>query len=351
MNIDFHWPWMIWLLLVPILVRYLWVRTGEDAERNLPGRQQTLLHPGLEALRRSFHARAPRTPIAGRLYQLLLWSLWVLLTLAMMRPQWLESYSETHVQGYDLMLVVDASRSMTAEDFSQMGRSINRMAVLKGVLDRFVANRMGDRVGFILFGTQAYVLSPLTYDLVAVRQQLLDLQPGVAGDGTAIGDGLGLAVKKLRERPPGSRVVLLISDGVNDSGQIPPLAAAQLAQQEGVRVYAIGVGSHEQNVRLLAPDYQSYEIGSNLVPDEALMRQIAEMTGGAYYRATDSQALDQIAEHINTLEKTEAETRSLMIPHALFQWPLGLALLLYLLLGLFPDGRPRVRLARGGQRP
>ncbi len=345
MLFSFASPWMALLLPLPLLVRLFWVR--RDASPGATEEQrETLLHPGLDHLTESFNARRPRAAVGSRIHAALLGLLWLALTLAMMQPQWLEPYTESRTEGYDLMLVVDTSRSMTAEDFSRGGRPISRMAVLKGTMDEFIAHRTGDRIGLIVFGHQSYVLSPLTYDLEAVRLQLDDIAPGIAGDGTAIGDGLGLAVKKLRERPPGSRVVLLISDGQNDGGLLPPIEAARLAAHEGVRIYAIGVGSTDERVRLLAPDYRSYEFATDLVPDEPLMRRIAEATGGAYFRATDGTALDNIYARIDQLEKTRAESRTVLIPHPLYHWPLGLALLTLLALGLFPDGRLRQRLRR-----
>jgi Ca-activated chloride channel family protein len=335
---------MALLLLLPLLVRLLWLRREAQPQASEEQRD-TLFHPGLDHLGASFSARRPRAAISSRLHAALLALLWLALTLAMMRPQWLEPYTESRTEGYDLMLAVDTSRSMTAEDFSRGGRPISRMAVLKGTMDEFIANRQGDRIGLIVFGQQSFVLSPLTYDLGAVRLQLDDVAPGIAGDGTAIGDGLGLAVKKLRERPPGSRVLVLITDGQNDGGLIPPMEAARLAAHEGVRIYAIGVGSTEEQVRLLASDYRSYEYATDLTIDEQLLQRIAEVTGGAYFRATDSNALQDIYARIDQLEKTRAESRTVLIPHPLYQWPLALALLALLLLGLFPDGRLR-RIAR-----
>ncbi|QFY89956.1 VWA domain-containing protein [Magnetovirga frankeli] len=344
MNLHFHWPWLAWLLLLPLLVRYLWPRVVADVEEQQPGRQQTLLNPSLTHLRASFGGRTPSTSVASRLHQLLLWGLWTCLCLALMQPQWLEPYTESRTEGYDLMLAVDASHSMEALDFSVDGRQVTRMAVLKGVMDRFIANRPGDRLGLIIFGSQAYTLSPLTYDLLAVRQQLSAINPNIAGQGTAMGDAIGLGVKKLRERPEGSRVMLLIADGNSTDGSLPPLEAARLAAASGIRIYAIGVGSDQKSVQI-------FENGrlitrDDLGFDEKLMQQIAATTAGAYFRATDSNALSEIARRISELEKTEAESRTVLIPHPLYHWPLAAALLLLLLLGLFPDGRPRVRAKR-----
>ncbi len=338
---SFHWPWMALLLPLPILVWLLWLRLHDEGrQEEEEARTETLLHPALQHLAESFSGHRPRGTLVGRLYALLLALLWIALTLAMMRPQWLEPYSETRIEGRDLMLAVDASHSMEALDFTVGGRQVTRMAVLKGVMDRFIANRKNDRVGLIIFGSQAYVMSPLTYDLNAVRLQLDEVVPNIAGQGTAMGDAIGLGVKKLRERPEGSRVLILIADGDNTAGSLPPLEAARFAAHEGVRIYTIGVGSDQKEVQI-------YEDGrlitrDDLGLDETVLRQIAALTEGGYFRATDTRALEEIYHRIDELEKTRAESRTIMIPHPLYHWPLGAGLLLLLLLGLFPDGRPRV---------
>ena len=210
----------------------------------------------------------------------------------------------------------------------------------------FIEGRLDDRVGLIIFGSQAFVLSPLTMDREAVRHLLSDLVPRIAGDGTAMGDALGLGVKKLRERPQGSRVLVLIADGENTAGLIPPLEAARLAAREGIRIYAIGVGSDQKEVPII--ENGRLVTRDDLGFDEEVMRRIANATGGAYFRATDTSALETIYQRIDELEKSEAESRTVMIPHPLFRWPLAMALLALLALGLFPGARSR-RLVRRGR--
>ena len=340
MGFEFQWPWMALLLLLPFLVQLLWPRTDPEQKETLAGRQETLLHPSLAHLQESFTGHRPRAAISGRIYGLMLALLWVLLTLTLMRPQWLEPYTETRAEGYDLMLAVDASHSMEALDFTANNTQVTRMAVLKGVLNKFIANRGGDRVGLIIFGSQAYTIAPMTYDLNSVRQQLADVVPNIAGQGTAMGDAIGLGVKKLRERPEGSRVLILVADGGNTAGTVPPLDGTRLAAREGIRIYTIGVGSTLENVQII--ENGRLVTRDDLGLDEKVLRDIAGITNGAYFRATDTRALEEIYTRIDELEKTRAESRTIMIPHPLYPWTLGIGLLLMLGLGMFPEGRARI---------
>ena len=339
---EFLWPFMALLLPLPLLVRLFWPRfVRPDQELPTEGRRTTLLHPSLARMESSFKTRRPRAAIAGKLHALLLALLWIALTLAAMRPQWLEPHTEIKNEGYDLMLAIDTSRSMTALDFTSDGRPVSRMAVVKGVMGRFIEHRPGDRVGVVIFGNMAFVQSPLTLDLQAARKILDEVEPGMAGNATAIGDAIGLSVKKLRERPEGSRVLLLVTDGESTAGLIPPRDAASLARREGVRLYSIGVGSNQKEVMIRGSDGQ-YQMEGDIGLDEETLRYIAETTGGAYFRATDTNTLEQISERINALEKSEADSNTVLIPRPLYRWPLALALLLLLLLGLFPEGRIRL---------
>jgi Ca-activated chloride channel family protein len=341
---EFHWPWMALLLLLPLMVRLFWPRPGRQQHQSVEGMQSTLLHPSLFHLEDAFRTRQPRQPLSARLHSWLLYLLWLALVLALMRPQWLEPYTENRTAGYDLMLAVDASHSMNALDFTLDDEQVSRMQVVKGVVANFIEGRQGDRIGLVVFGSRAYVLSPLTYDRKAVSSLLGEVIPRIAGDGTAIGDALGLGIKKLRERPQGSRVLLLIADGENTAGTIPPLKAAQLAAEEGIRIYSIGVGSDKKRVPILENGriITRTDLGFN----ETVMREIAEAADGAYFRATDTAALEKIYQHIDELEKTEAESRTVFIPQPLYHWPLSFALLLLLILGIYPEGRQRQ--LRGG---
>lgn len=336
---EFAWPWVGLLLPLPFILPLLWRERRADREDTLEGQRVTLLHPHLQELQAAYEARRPRRQLAGWVYKSLLYLLWAALVVALMRPQWLEPHTEISTPGYDLMVVVDASHSMDALDFTVEGRQVTRMAVVKGVMGRFVDAREGDRIGLIIFGSQAFVLSPLTVDRLAVRQLLDGVVPSIAGQGTALGDGIALGVKKLRERPEGSRVMVLIADGDNTHGGFAPIEAAALARLAGVRIYVIGVGSKQDSIPIVEEGIVKYR--DDLTMDEEVLQRIGSISGGAYFRATDTQALEEISQRISQLEKTEAEARTAFLPHPLYRIPLVVALLALLGLGLFPEGRRR----------
>jgi Ca-activated chloride channel family protein len=339
---TFAWPWLGLLLLVPFLLPWVWQRKGgmgSAVEEPMHGQRVTLLHPQLQALEAAYQAHRPGRDVAGILSKLLLYLLWAGLVVALMRPQWLVPHTEVSTPGYDVMLAVDASHSMDALDFSDRGQQVSRMQVVKGVMGRFVDERDGDRIGLIIFGTQAFVLSPLTIDRYAVHQLLEGVVPSIAGGSTALGDAIALGVKKLRLRPEGSRVMILIADGDNTAGSFQPLEAARLARLAGIRIYVIGVGSKRERIPILHEG--KIEYWDDLTMDEDTLQQIADVTGGGYFRATNTRALEEISKRITELEKTESETRTVFLPEPLYRWPLAVALISLLLLGLFPEGRRR----------
>lgn len=344
----FAWPWFGLLLPLPFVLPWLWPRKPDVADEAANHTEQqddtqrtTLLHPQLAALEHAYRARRPGPDLASGLGRLLLYLLWAALVLALMRPQWLVPHTEVSTPGYDVMLAVDASHSMDALDFSDRGQQVNRMQVVKSVMGRFIDERAGDRVGLIIFGTEAFVLSPLTIDRHAVHQVLAGVVPSIAGGSTALGDAIALGVKKLRQRPEGSRVMILIADGDNTAGSFQPLEAAGLARLADIRVYVIGVGSKQARIPILHQGQIEY--WDDLTMDEDTLRQIADITGGAYFRATNTSALEEISQRIGELEKTDSETRTVFLPEPLYRWPLALGLLALLALGLFPEGRKRVR--------
>jgi Ca-activated chloride channel family protein len=330
---SFAWPWMILLLPLPLLVRFAGPRAKSGPA---PGAPQ-IYFPHVDRLKAIFpgQGQAGKT---GRLSLYILAPLWLCLILAVMQPQLVDQFAQLQNKGYDLMLAVDLSGSMQAKDYTRDDQQVSRLDVVKGVVSDFVAQRQGDRIGLILFGAHAYLHIPLTLDTLSVRKMLNNTAVGEAGDTTAIGDAIGLAVRNLRDRPEKSRIIILLTDGVDNASTIPPLEAAKLAQQYGIRIYTIGVGS-KGAVPMTDENGQTVMMDSDL--DEALLQKIARTTGGAYFRAADTEALQKIYAQINRLEKTQADSRGYVIRRALYRYPLGGALALLLLLSLIPLVRLR----------
>jgi Ca-activated chloride channel family protein len=283
------------------------------------------------ALRVPFYALAMRgreTPSAAT-SGLLLWLsllIWLLLVIAAARPQWLGDPLPLPLAGRDLMLAVDISGSMVEEDMVIGARVTDRLTAVKAVAGDFIERREGDRIGLILFGQQAYLQTPLTFDRETARTLLFEAAIGLAGRETAIGDAIGLAVKRLRDQPAEQRVLILLTDGANTAGAIAPDKAAELAAAAGVRVYTIGIGADPRG-----PFGMS--LGRNPI-DEPSLRAIAEQTGGRYFRARDLRELQSIYALLDELEPVESEEQGFRPVAELFAWPLGLALALSALAAL-----------------
>jgi Ca-activated chloride channel family protein len=248
---------------------------------------------------------------------------WLLLVCAAARPQWIGAPVSLPVSGRDLLLAVDVSGSMKIKDMELEGRAANRLEVIKQVAGDFIQRRRGDRIGLILFGTRAYLQAPLSLDRQTVKQLLDEAMIGIAGEKTAIGDAIGLAVKRLRERPGQKKVLILLTDGANTAGTITPLKAAELAAKLDVVIYTIGIGAERMVVdtffgrRLVNPS-------SDL--DETTLKKIAELTHGHYFRAREREDLEKIYAIIDKYEPVVDRDQALRPIHDLFYWPLALAL-------------------------
>ena len=229
------------------------------------------------------------------------------------------------------MLAVDISGSMEQTDMELNGRAVTRLLAVKKVLNDFLSRRGGDRVGLILFGSQAYLQAPLSFDLKTIETLLMESEIGLAGKSTAIGDAIGLGIKRLRKRPDDQRVLILLTDGANTAGAIEPLKAAELAQMEQLKIYTIGVGATEMTVRGL---FGSRRINPSADLDESTLTAIAEQTGGRYFRARNTAELDEIYRLIDELEPVEQDGEFWRPQRSLLHWPLIGVLLCSLLLML-----------------
>lgn len=310
--LEFVTPFAFLLLPLPFVVRRL---APASSQRQISSIRvpffDTAKALGIASTDSAGHSRAKL---------LVLWLLWIALVCTCARPQWIGEAIELPASGRDLLLAVDISNSMNEADMVLDGRRARRIDMVKYVVSDFIERRRGDRIGLILFGSQAYVQAPLTFDVDTVKTLLMEAQLGFAGPSTAIGDALGLAVKRLRERPASQRVVILLTDGRNESGSVDPLQAATLAAEVGVRVYTIGVASRRYS--------RSVDAGS--------LQTIAEMTGGRFYHAEDQDELRQIYGVIEQIEKMEQAGKSYRPKQELFYWPLAVALLCSVLLVAWP---------------
>ena len=309
---EFAWPWVIVLLPLPWLLRR-WLR------RAAPGQALHLPQPGLRL-----------ATVSGRTaHGIVPWLLtlaWLCLLAAAARPQWIGPPQAQQRSGRALMLAVDLSGSMQTPDMELAGQSVSRFGAVEAIAGDFINRRNGDEMGLILFGSQAFLVTPLTYDLSAVRAQLQGAAVGLAGTETAIGDAIAVAVKRLSALPEQARVLVLLTDGVNNAGSIEPREAARAAKAAGVRIYTIGIGATQMRV----PGF----FGSQLVNPSAdldadMLTTIATETGGQFFRATDSHALADAYRAIDALEPMPQHGPTLRPRHELFRWPLlaGIVLL------------------------
>lgn len=251
-----------------------------------------------------------------------------LLILALARPQALETTRESRQQGYDIVLAIDLSRSMLAEDYLRDGSRINRLQAVKPVLEAFINRRPSDRIGLVVFAGRAYTLAPLTFDHDWLRRQTGRLQIGLLEDGTAIGDGLGVALSRVEQgrkdeslQREGAFVVLL-TDGANNAGALDPRQAARVAAERGVSVFTLGAG-REGVVPMPVIDERGERIGTRQMMsdlDEVLLRDVARETGGRYFRIADSDTIERAFAAINEARKIEFEARSSVVSKELFPW-------------------------------
>jgi Ca-activated chloride channel family protein len=321
--IHFAWPWLFLMLPLPWLLR----RALPPAS---PARNAALRVPFPEDLEAVLQKTTPRS--GGRSWALWIAALaWVLLVGATARPQWLGDPVRLPISGRDLMLAVDLSGSMAEQDFHLRGRWVDRLTATKWVAGQFIRRREGDRIGLILFGERAYLQVPLSFDRDTVRTLLEEAEIGLAGKATAIGDAIGLAVKRLRGRAETNRVLVLLTDGANTAGEVGPLEAATLAANQGLRIYTIGIGA---DARALRDVFGTRRINPSADLDDATLQAIADKTGGRYFRARDLAQLEGIYALLDRLEPTAHEDRHLRPRTSLYPWPLAIAFTLAGSLGL-----------------
>lgn len=241
----------------------------------------------------------------GTLLFLLRLVMFSLLILALARPQQGNSTTEIEASGIDILLAVDVSGSMEAMDFTLDGKPTNRLDVVKKVVDEFITQRPNDRIGLLAFGGRPYLVSPLTLDHSWLQKRLESLEIGMVEDGTAIGSAIGSGTNRLRDKKSKSRILILLTDGMNNSGRIPPLIAAEAAETLAIKVYTIGAGTRgEAPIPVTDPFGRRRLIQAKVDIDEETLTKVAELTGARYFRATDTASLEKIYKEINDMETT-----------------------------------------------
>lgn len=326
--LSFVWPWFYLILPLPILYRKL----RRSANSESPYLESTILLSIAETQNRLVSSTSQR-----RLLILLLIIAWLSLVTAIARPVNIGDPVALPTTGRDILLAVDISGSMEREDMIINGRQVNRLYAVKSVVSEFVNTREGDRLGLILFGERAYLQTPLTFDTKTLQDLLIEAQIGFAGNGTAIGDAIGLSVKKLKERPDSNRVLILLTDGSNTAGVLSPSEASDIAKKAKVKIYTIGIGDGRQRNQGL---FGQTLVNQNNDLDERTLTAIADLTGGKYFRARDPRELRSIYDQLNKLEPIDQDEELLRPITSLFHWPLALFLtcsLLIILIRLFSD--------------
>lgn len=318
---EFAWIWVLAILPLPLLIYFVTPRKANSESA-------ALLVPNY--LKVHSHADQSQKESTSRLFLATL--IWSCLVLAAARPQWLGEPVSIPNEGRDLMVAVDLSGSMKQDDMRINGRAVNRLVMTKFVLKDFIERRLGDRLGLILFADTAYLQAPLTFDRDTVKTLLDESVLGLVGERTAIGDAIGLAVKRFDDKEESNRVLILLTDGRNTAGNITPEEANELAIDKGITIYTIGLGAEVQEI---ASVFGRRTINPSQDLDERLLIQIAKSTGGQYFRARDTQELEAIYATLDRLEPVAGEGQKLRPLTALFYLPLGIAVSLSAFFALF----------------
>ena len=308
------WPWAMLALPLPFIAR------------KLMSESPTLQDAGLKVPTLSLFSTLSQRPDSEQLLNWRFWlaaTAWALLVVAAARPERIGDELDVPVSGRNLMLAVDLSGSMDQKDFELGSRRVDRLTATKAVASDFISRREGDRIGLILFGERAYLQVPLTLDRETVKVLLLEAFIGLAGEKTAIGDAITLAVKRIHDQQvdASEQVLVLLTDGANTAGEIDPMKAAQLAQQVGLRIYTIGIGAEQMQVSSLIGGSRNINPSADL--DEETLTGIAEMTGGRYFRAKDTAGLQDIYRLVDELEPVDEPEAGFRPVKSLYFWPLG----------------------------
>lgn len=329
--IEFIWPWLLILLPAPLIMRFLPARKPNSPALWWP--TATLLSA----------QESPFIMNKQQFFTRYLWLLcaWVLLVLAIARPVWVGEPTQVTPSGRDLLIALDLSGSMQVTDMQVNQAVADRLEAAKHVLEGFIEARQGDRIGVVVFGSKAYLQAPLSFDLKTINQLINETQIGFAGEQTAIGDAIGLGIKRLSNKESDKRVMILMTDGANTAGRVQPAQAAQFAATQQVKIHTIGIGADEMVVQgFFGPKV----IDPSADLDEALLQEIATTTGGHYFRARSTEELQNIYALLDKLEPTPSEALWQRPKTTLLHW-LGLISLFFVALTFVTNHR--FKLQRG----
>ncbi len=325
--ISFYWPYLLLALPLPLLIYWLPAKKKSTiAALKMPTMVQ------VNTIKSQYKENKKTSLIVLSL-------VWGLTVLAASRPQWLGEPVNIPTQGREMMVAVDLSGSMQIEDMSLHGQTVDRLTMLKALLGDFIERRNGDRLGLILFADDAYMQTPMTYDRKTVKQMLDEAVLGLVGQKTAIGDAIALAVKRFTAKKHSNKVLLLLTDGQNTAGKITPDEAVELAAANGVKIYTVGIGADEMLQRSL---FGMRRVNPSSELDEKMLTNIAEKTQGRYFRARNSQEMEEIYQILDALEPVEQEQQQMRPLTALFYWPLALAFIISLLYLLWLTVAPMI---------
>ncbi len=325
----------LWILLLPLPILF-WVLRSRGKlhfifQYKAPQSQQAILHPQADLIADLIKARTTRhTPwlwLAGCAF----------IILAIARPQWWDFNHPSIRQGYDLMLAIDISGSMRAQDFNVQEKPVSRIDLLKKSVKQFISQRPNDRIGIILFADDALTFTPMSTDRALLDTFIDDIRTGLAGEKTALGEAVALAVERLQEMPSDSRLLILLTDGTNTAGSISPTTASRLAQQQAVRIFTVGIGSDDKVLFPRGPIEQAEIV--TLPLNETLLRQLAADTSGQYFRASNPADMERILEEINRLVPSTIRDPA----HAYKQEWYWLPLLIGLILLVLAESRLQTR--------
>lgn len=312
--IEFAWPYLFLLAPLPWIIYKLLPTCNFN-------QHAALKVPELQDFSNFSKQTSSSLP---KLKTLALIFFWLALLTAAARPQWVGDRVEIPQTGRDLMLAVDLSGSMQVRDFEINGQYTDRLTALKLIASDFIDRREGDRIGLILFGSNAYLQTPLTFDISTVKELLMEAAVGLAGKETAIGDAIGLAVKHLRNSPETSRVLILLTDGNNNTGELTPEKAAEIATHINLKIHTVAIGAKEMVVQTF---FGTQRVNPSADLDEKTLKMVAEKTGGTYFRAYNTNELVQIYKEIDRLESIERNKEFYRPVDEMYFWPLLAAMI------------------------